>query len=117
MPKLLLMNAPPPTSTVLAGQDTVAVAPELAAVGPETSAFLTPMRVGLVKRSPDLSFSAFSLPFARGGPELGSWWSARCEARTNDLVRRRGRPQSVFGEKALGQRSWSRKHPFGPPVA
>src|SRR2546426_7971716 len=35
------MNAPPPTSTVLAGQETVVVAPELAAVGPETSAFLT----------------------------------------------------------------------------
>src|SRR6478672_9785126 len=75
------------------------------------------MRVGLVKRSPELSFSAFSLPCARGGPEPGSRWSARSEARTNDLVRRRGRPQSVFREKALGQRSWSRKHPFGPPVA
>ena len=43
----MLMNAPPPTSTVLAGQDTVAVAAELAAVGPETSAFLT-VTVGFV---------------------------------------------------------------------
>src|SRR6267378_496203 len=41
------MKAPPPTSTVLAGQDTVTAAPELADVGPATSAFSTLM-VGFV---------------------------------------------------------------------
>src|SRR2546421_5781104 len=41
------MKAPPPTRTVLAGQETVTDAPEPAAAGPETSAFLTVM-VGFV---------------------------------------------------------------------
>jgi hypothetical protein len=74
------------------------------------------MMVGLVNKTPNLSFWALSLKFSRGRPEAGSRWSARREARTNDLVRRRGSSQPVFREKAQAQRRGSRKHPFGPPI-
>jgi hypothetical protein len=57
------------------------------------------MRVGPVKSLPVFFFLAFSLMIlARVGPEPGSRWSARSEARTNDLVRRRGSVAKLFNQ-------------------